>query len=187
MLATGDQQTGGERPVLNYQYRNRFRIDDFVASAELYRSLRPDLIVSGHWLPQNVTGELLDGLLEDGVRLAELHRELLPLDEVDFGAEGVGVRIEPYRSSVDAGSRLELEVIVRNPFGREAVASVSLVAPDGWSVPEPQEALLGARAEESLRFALVAGGPGRRLRIGAELTVDGTAFGQQAEALVDVE
>ena len=34
----------------------------------------------------------------EGARLAELHRELLPLDEVDFGAEGFGARIEPYRS-----------------------------------------------------------------------------------------
>ena len=103
VLATGDQQTGGERPVLNYQYRNRFRIDDFIESAQLYRSLRPDLIVSGHWPPQEVDDELLDGLAADGRRLADLHRELLPLDELDFGARGVR---RPDRAlSLDRGSR----------------------------------------------------------------------------------
>ena len=29
ILATGDQQEDGERPILNYQYRNRFGIDDY--------------------------------------------------------------------------------------------------------------------------------------------------------------
>lgn len=192
VLATGDQQAGGERPMLNYQYRNRFRIDDFVASAELYRSIRPDLIVSGHWPPQEVTDELLDVLLADGRRLAQLHRELLPLGEVDFGAAtfdagGFGARIEPYRSSIRSGDRLALDVIVRNPFGREAVASVRLEVPKGWPAPPAQESSLAAHAEGIVRFELQAGAATRRARIGADLTVDGVPFGQQAEALVDVE
>jgi glyoxylase-like metal-dependent hydrolase (beta-lactamase superfamily II) len=50
VLVTGDQQTNEEdgRAILNYQYRNRFDPHDFVRSAELYRRLRPDLIVGGH-------------------------------------------------------------------------------------------------------------------------------------------
>jgi glyoxylase-like metal-dependent hydrolase (beta-lactamase superfamily II) len=186
VLAVGDQQTGGERPVLNYQYRNRFRIDDFSESAELYRSVRPDLIVSGHWPPQEVDDELLEGLLADGRRLAELHREVLPLDDADFGAGGFGARIEPYRSTVAQGARLELEVIVRNPFAREAVARVELVVPEGWAAPEPQETALAAHGEVVLRLVLVAGAAARRARVAADLTVDGVRFGQQAEALVDV-
>ena len=116
ILATGDQQSGGESPILNYQYRNRFRIDDFAASAELYRRVRPDVIVSGHWHPQEVTDELLERLTSDGPRLAELHRDLLPLDDVDFGAGGFGLRIEPYRSSLHRSEALELDVVVRNPL-----------------------------------------------------------------------
>lgn len=59
VLATGDQQTTtwqpGERTeVLNLQYKNRFRIDDFTASARLYRKLAPDLMISGHWAPRRV-------------------------------------------------------------------------------------------------------------------------------------
>ena len=186
VLATGDQQTGGERPVLNYQYRNRFRIDDFVASAELYRSVRPDVIVSGHWPPQEVDDALLDGLAADGLRLAELHREVLPLEDVDFGAVGFGARIEPYRSSVAPGGRLRLEVIVRNPFARDAVARVELAVPDGWIAPEGQEVSLGPTASGGLRLELEAGPAGRGARPAADLTGDDVPFGQQAEALVDV-
>jgi glyoxylase-like metal-dependent hydrolase (beta-lactamase superfamily II) len=186
VLATGDQQAGGERPILNYQYRNRFRIDDFVASAELYRSLRPDVIVSGHWPPQDVTDGLLDRLLADGRRLAELHRELLPLEQADLGAVGFAARIEPYRTAARAGETVELEVIVRNPFSREAVARVEVVAPAGWMVPAAQDVSLEAGAEAPLLFQLVTGEPQRRARIAADVTVDGIPFGQQAEALVDV-
>ena len=46
VLAIGDQHsTEGQRDVANYYYRNRFRIDDYVASAELFRRLRPDVLV----------------------------------------------------------------------------------------------------------------------------------------------
>jgi glyoxylase-like metal-dependent hydrolase (beta-lactamase superfamily II) len=190
VLAVGDQQAvEGERTILNYYYRNRFRIDDYVASAELYRSLRPDIMVSGHWFPREVTDDYLDGLLADGKRLAELHRELLPLDEVDFGAEGVGARIEPYRSTVKAGGEVELEVTVRNPFARDDAAVVRLVAPEGWHVsPDEHELAVDALGEAAARFAVrPSGEPVRRARVAADLTVGVTPFGQQAEALVDVE
>jgi glyoxylase-like metal-dependent hydrolase (beta-lactamase superfamily II) len=190
VVAVGDQQAvEGERTILNYYYRNRFRIDDYVASAELYRSLRPDIIVSGHWFPRDVTNEYLDGLLADGKRLAELHRELLPLDDVDFGAEGFGARIEPYRSTVQAGEELTLDVTVRNPFGRDDVATVRLATPDAWQVsPEEHELPVAAHGVAVARFVVrPAEAPVRRARVAADLSVGGTQFGQQAEALVDVE
>jgi glyoxylase-like metal-dependent hydrolase (beta-lactamase superfamily II) len=193
VVATGDQQDGrwvaGERPeLLNYQYRNGFRFDDFRDSAELYRRLEPDLLISGHWLPRPVTEEYLDHLLAAGTELARLHRELLPLETVDFGASGFGARIEPYRSDVAAGDVVAFEVIVRNPFRRPAEAAVSLVASAGWSV-DPPTCVVGLvdGGEERLSFSVRVGDrPVRRARIAADLTVDGIRFGQQAEALVTV-
>ena len=191
ILATGDQQAvagGPDGPdVLNYQYRNRFRIDDFVDSAELYLRLQPEIIVGGHWLPREVTPAYLDRLLADGRRVAELHRELLPLDEVDFGAEGFGARIEPYRSQATPGEVVRLSVEVRNPFAAEADAEVRLRVPPGWREAAPQRATLPASGVATVTFHVVAGSePERRARVAAELTVDGRPFGQQAEALVDV-
>jgi glyoxylase-like metal-dependent hydrolase (beta-lactamase superfamily II) len=187
VLATGDQQTDGERPILNYQYRNRFRLDDYVRTAELYESIRPDLVISGHWPPQEVTPELLERLAADGARLAELHRELLP-EEVEFGPEGFGARIEPYRSRVPSGEQLELSVTVRNPFDRPEVATVRLVVPPGWPEPEAQEVELAARAEAPVRFSIDTTGapPAERARIAADLTVGEARFGQQADAVVEV-
>jgi glyoxylase-like metal-dependent hydrolase (beta-lactamase superfamily II) len=191
VLATGDQQTTGVpvggKPVLNYQYRNRYRVGDFEQSAALHRRLRPELLISGHWPPQQVTDDYLERLETDGRRLDHLHRELLPA-EVDFGAEGFGARIEPYRTSVRSDELLQLDVIVRNPFDRPERATVRLVVPAGWPIPEPQERDIPARGEDVVRFSvgLVGVAPVVRARVAADLTVGGTMFGQQAEALVDV-
>ena len=193
VLATGDQQAMRDDPaqpdILNYQYRNRYRFDDFVESAELYLSLRPDLMVGGHWKPREVTPEYLEQLLSEGRRTAELHRELLPLEDADFGAEGFAARIEPYRSTVPAGGTVDLEVAIRNPFHRPAGAAVRLVVPGGWSAePAEREVDLADGGEATCLFRIRATGPARRrARVAAELTVDGVLLGEQAEALVDVE
>jgi glyoxylase-like metal-dependent hydrolase (beta-lactamase superfamily II) len=193
VVATGDQQDGrwvaGERPeFLNYQYRNGFRFDDFEASAELYRRLKPDLLISGHWLPRPVTDDYLDHLLTAGRALAGLHRDLLPLDAIDFGAGGFGARIEPYRAEVAPGSVLAAEAIVRNPFARAEHASLSIVVPPGWTAePALRDLSLPAGAEIRMPFAVRVGRqPLRRARIAADLTVGDVRFGQQAEALVTV-
>ena len=194
VVATGDQQDGrwvaGERPeILNYQYRNGFQFDDFVRSAELYARIRPDLMISGHWLPRPVTEEYLQELHRAGTELARLHRELLPLDVVDFGAGGFGARIEPYRSEVRLGEEVALRVHVRNPFRRDAEASVRLAVPVGWTAEPAEVAMNVAALGEAQTDFVVRPGPDRpvrRARIGADLTVDGARFGQQAEALVTI-
>ncbi len=179
VVAAGDQQVlDGERGILNYQYRNRFEPEDFVRSAELYARLRPDVIVSGHWVPREVTDGFLEQLLVDAKRTAELHRELLPED--GFGTDGFGARIEPYRA---AGPEIDYSVSVRNPFGRAETAVVRLVTQDGWQVSPPErEVEVAPHGEAEVEFHVRASGPGR---VAADVTVGGTHFGQQAEALVE--
>ncbi|MDQ3404907.1 MAG: MBL fold metallo-hydrolase [Actinomycetota bacterium] len=194
VVATGDQQNGdwqpGERPeLLNYQYRNRFRVDDFRRSAELYLRLRPDLLISGHWNPREVTQGYLEMLLDRGERLARLHRELLPLERVDFGAEGFGARIEPYRSVVRGGEPLALSVWVRNPFPAPGAVRVKLVVPEGWAADPPvTESFVDGRSDTVVAVTVTppVGSRVRRARVAVDLTVAGTRFGQQAEALVTV-
>lgn len=194
VVATGDQQAGrwieGEQPeYLNYQYRNGFRFDDFTHSARLYRRLRPELVISGHWQPRAVTDDWLDALEDAGAELARLHRELLPADvDLGGGSYGFGARIEPYRSRVAAGEAVELEVAVRNPLDRGAEAGVRLALPEGWAA-DPAEAVvaLAAGEEARLRFRVApAPEPVRRARIAADVTVGERRFGQLAEALVTV-
>jgi glyoxylase-like metal-dependent hydrolase (beta-lactamase superfamily II) len=194
VIATGDQQSTewepGIRPeLLNYQYRNRFRIDDFVRSAELYRKLRPELMISGHWAPFEVGDDYLDMLLAEGERLARLHRELLPRD-VDLGAEGFAARIDPYRSAVPPGGGLSVAAAVRNPFPVRETAEVVLCVPQGWEAePAARRLEIGPHGEAVAHFRLrVPRGavPEERRRVAVDVTVGRMRLGQQAEALVSV-
>jgi glyoxylase-like metal-dependent hydrolase (beta-lactamase superfamily II) len=192
VVVTGDQhwtpEGAASRDVPNYYYRNRFGFDDYVRSAELYASLEPDLMLMGHSLPQELTRERIDRMLVESRRLAELHRELLPLDEVDLGAAGFAARIEPYRSLAVRGEAHRLDVHVRNPLDHPETVAVRLVAPDGWDVsPATKATPLDAGAEAVLAFRVTTPGPTvRRARVAADVTVGGLRLGQQAEALVDV-
>jgi glyoxylase-like metal-dependent hydrolase (beta-lactamase superfamily II) len=194
MLAVGDQETDSPNPLapdtLNYQYRNRFRYDDFTRSAELCLALEPDIMLFGHRPARAMDDAYLRRQLEDGKRIADLHRALLPLEDFDFGAEGFGARIEPYRSTVREGETLDLEISVRNPFARAETALVRFVVPLGWSAePFEQSVELPPHAEATVPFRIAPhdAHPIARARIAADLTVGGVRFGQQAEALVNVE
>jgi len=193
VLATGDQQSGrwvdAELPeYLNYQYRNRFRFGDFEDSAALYRRLRPDLVISGHWQPRPVTDEWLGALELQGAELARLHRELLPIGDGALDETGYVARIEPYRPLLATGEALSIEVIVRNPFAREAEATVRLVVPDQWSAEPAMATVKLPPGGEAIVAAVIrpVARPTRRARIAADLTIDGRRFGQHAESLVDI-
>ncbi|HVU78087.1 MAG TPA: MBL fold metallo-hydrolase [Gaiellaceae bacterium] len=184
-LATGDQQThqADGRLIANYQYRNRFAIDDYVRSAELYERLRPDVLLTGHWTAHELDPAALAAHAADAARIAELHRGLLPVED----AEGVYARIVPYRSTVAAGGTLELAVEVRNPFADARRATVALVLPEGWRAePARHEVELAPGEERSVAFSVSAGGGSRRVPVAVDLTLGDTPLGRHAEALVTV-
>ena len=145
-------------------------------------------MISGHWAPRLVDDAYLDLLAEKGAELARLHRELLPLSEVDFDAEGVGAWIRPYQATTGPGEPFAVEVEARNPFADTEELTVRLVVPGGWRAePAASTAAVPGRATEAFEFVVTPGGERcRRARLAADLTVGATRFGQHAEALVDV-
>jgi glyoxylase-like metal-dependent hydrolase (beta-lactamase superfamily II) len=184
ILATGDQYQGDDGLAWNYVYQNRYAIGDYAATAELYKRLRPDLILSGHWQPLRVTAEYLQKIAEDGQVLDRLHRELLP-DVPDFGAEGFLARISPYQVTARSGDRIPFEVEIRNPFARSEEAIIRVVAPVGWEV-EPEQQIVQVTGVQRFSFNVTspAGLAVRRARLAVDLTIAGQRFGQQAETLV---
>jgi glyoxylase-like metal-dependent hydrolase (beta-lactamase superfamily II) len=186
VLATGDHQADR---WLNYTYANRLRIGDYVDSAHLYRHLRPQLIISGHWSPVWVDERYLQDLTERGATLERLHQELLPLDEVDFEAGGLGAWIEPYLTQLLDGDEAQVRVTVRNPFARDEIARIALAVPRGWvATPSVSDLAIPSHRSASVGFS-VRPSPGtrvRRARIAADVTVGERRFGQLAEALITV-
>jgi glyoxylase-like metal-dependent hydrolase (beta-lactamase superfamily II) len=193
VMATGDQQTsdaipGVSRDVLNFQYRNRFRKDDYRASAALYRRIGPGLMVTGHWQGRWVDDDYLDGLVEQGDELALLHDQLLPDDDIVPPADGNLVLLQPFFARIELGQTVHYSVIAVNPFVTDGVAEVRLELPHGWtSSPAVRTVPLQAGAATAIEFDVTVGGsPGKRHRLAADLTIDGRRFGQQADAIADV-
>jgi glyoxylase-like metal-dependent hydrolase (beta-lactamase superfamily II) len=193
VLVTGDQQdccgVPGEQPeLMNFQYRNRFDIDDFRRAALLYRKVEPDLIVSGHWAPRWVDDAYLDLLETAADRAAELHRELLPQERWNLGSAGIVARIEPYLSAVEAGGTAHFRVAVHNPYPDEQPAAVRLVTPADWPAASVGTTLrLPGSGDAVVELtSRVAASAARRARVAVDVTVGELHLGQQAEALVDV-
>jgi glyoxylase-like metal-dependent hydrolase (beta-lactamase superfamily II) len=192
VMFTGDQQENlgiqGERhEILNYQYRNRFRIADYQASAALYRRVAPGLMLSGHWEPRWVDEGYLDYLMDAGRDLVEMHEALLPLDELDLGADGVLARLTPYRSRTVRGESLEITVTVRNPFQGKSLVVLRPVLPDGFTAKAEATLWLEAGEERAVPWQLTVGGPVRpRARVAMDVTIGDLMLGQHAEALVQV-
>jgi glyoxylase-like metal-dependent hydrolase (beta-lactamase superfamily II) len=196
VLATGDQQTadgrlGVQREILNYQYRNRFRRDDFVDSAALYRRVAPGLMVTGHWKGREVDEDYLELLSLQGDELAAIHRLLLPEGDLEPAADGNVVLVEPFYQRAAPGSVLRYEVVVTNPFATASAVTAALILPPGWSAA-PGADLVGkasAAAGETVRipFTVVAdASPAKRRRLAADVTVGSARFGQAGDAIADL-
>lgn len=192
VVFTGDQQEGlggrdGRRDIMNYQYRNLFRLGDYSRSAALYKRIAPGLLASGHWEPRWADDAYLDYLAESGAYVDELHHRLLPLDRLTLPATGQLATIAPYRSRVGVGDSIAYTVRVGNPHDETSEARVEIVLPLGWRSSEAVQTIrLGPHEEATVEFSVVAAAPGRRQRIAVDVSIGALLLGQHAEAVVDV-
>lgn len=187
VLIAGDQH-GGDGVTANYVYQNGFGADDYRASAALYGRLGPELILSGHFPPQEAGPGFFEELERRGESLARLHRALLPARLPDPAAAELVARIRPYVTMTRPGRPVELRVTVRNPGDRPAWAEVALSTPPGWEPATPRGAVrLPPGDEGAVSFRITPHGPPtRRARVAADVTIDGRPLGQQAEALISI-
>lgn len=198
VLFTGDQQEGlggqngrhdGRRDIMNYQYRNRFRVGDYALSAGLYRRIAPGLMASGHWEPRRVEPGYLDYLVDEGDFVQRIHDELLPLEELAMDADTQFARASPYRARVAAGEDVTLLIAVRNPYPDRVTGRLQLVAPVGWLAPDgPVDMDLPAGAVNEFPMRVItAGPPARRMRVAVDVTIGELRLGQHVHVIIDVE
>ena len=189
VLFIGDQMGHADGLGLNYVYAGGFEIDDYEKSAELYRAINPELLLSGHWQPLAVGMDTLEQIARRGKALHAIHRELLPLDELDLEAHGPVAEVHPYRVQAAAGHPFELTVDLRNPARTAQEMLISIAAPAGWLIePGTERIFLASGARSSVAFKLIApaGVAAHRARVAVDLTVGSRRLGQLVEALVDL-
>lgn len=188
VVLAGDQYQNGAEAKWNYVYNNGFDLADYQESAARYRTLAPDLVLTGHWAPYRLEPGYLETLERRGDELRALHQDLLPPEAwATVGADRVA-RLEPYQSAVAPGGRLRLTAALRHGFAASQPARLALELPEGWRA-EPAVAEFEAAPGGVYRvpFTLTVGPrPGRRQRVGLALWLGGRPWGQVAEALATV-
>ena len=187
ILCAGDQYADGDSLFLNYVYKNRFSYEDFIYSAELYRKLSPDLILTGHWQYESRGEEYLQQLMQRGRELAGLHRKLLPDSAVDFDPDQRIAVCHPYQVIAEEGSIRKLTVKVVNPYEEDTEAEISLVLPRQVSTVNEKSIRMFLQHGETKNaiFELKLGNEKiRRARIGVEMSMNGKRMGQVTEAIV---
>lgn len=186
VLAVGDQYQGNEGLLWNYVYQNRYQIGDYQKTARLYKSIKPDVILPGHWDPIWVNEEYLMTIERDAVAMETLQQALLP-DDFDLGSEGFLARIIPYQTTTIGGTPQEFFVEINNPFLSPQTAQIKVVAPQGWLIePEQQDINLADTGIGKFQITPPSGINTYRSRIAVDIKIGEKYFGQQAEALVSV-
>ena len=192
VMFTGDQQEGlggrdERRDIMNYQYRNLFRVGDYARSAALYRRIAPGLMATGHWEPRTVDAAYLDYLENSATLVDDLHTRLLPGDEFALEPDGQAARILPYRARGCCGRSLQYSVCIHNPLPDAVDARIGVVVPVGWRSSSAElHRRLEPHEEALVDFTVTPTTPGRRQRIAVDVTLGELALGQHAEALIEV-
>lgn len=194
IVHTGDQQgfsdevNRTDRFFHNYVYQNRLRRGEMRDAAELLNTMRPDLIISGHWNTVGVTDEIMRTLQKAGSEQIEIHELLLPIDQFDWNCDNIGAEIFPYHLEFSGQNQSQpIKVRIRNPFTETKRARVQMVLPEQWKVtPLIRNTRVEPLAETVVEFVITV--PRelcvRRQPIAVDVTLDGRPLGQIAEALV---
>lgn len=185
VLFTGDQYQRDDGTGFNYVFQNHYRVGDYRRTAELYRSLNPELILTGHWQPLWVQEGYFAERIAQANAIEQTMRDLLP-DEICLGDEDFVAHITPYRASGAAGQWFKLRLVLYNPLDQPAAAHVTIGAPAGWQVRPPEPVVVDQSAEVEFAVLPPVGLAVHRARITADVTLGNRHFGQHAEALVTV-
>lgn len=187
VLAVGDQYQNDDGLLWNYVYQNRYQIGDYLNTAKLYQRLQPDLILSGHWQPFEVTPQYLSTVMEQALEMESIQHSLMPQQPI-MGTEGFLARIQPYQTTAAVGSRLTFSVELLNPSLQPQTVRAELIVPAGWQVT-PSEHILDIESIATVVFQVQppAGLSTWRERIAVDITFGSHSFGQQAEALITLK
>ena len=194
VLFTGDQQEhlgipGLRTEILNYQYRNRFRLGDYAASAALYRAGRARAAgqralgspLGGRGLPRCTSRTPREDLVE-------IHGTCCRWTSSISGRTAsccVSSRTVP-RSIPARCSSSRPRCATRTPRRRTRCCGRSCPPAGSRSIPRSTSGSTRGRNAPSCCTSAWAEAPSIRSRVTVDTTIGSLLLGQHAEALVDV-
>jgi glyoxylase-like metal-dependent hydrolase (beta-lactamase superfamily II) len=182
--ANGHLRGGG--PV----YPNRVYSGDFQHGIEAILDYQPELILTGHDGPLEVSTVDLNELHTWCRGLEDSWRALAAFpSELNFALNPAFVRAHPYRTTAAAGDTVEITLIVENHHNHDAEVRLSPHMPPEWTaMPSGHNTSLAAEETTELNFELTSppDAETRRWVIPIDVEIGEHHFGELAEAIVTI-
>lgn len=194
VLATGDQyflqdfDPDGNKPAMhNHVYRNGATLTSFDESQRMLDDVEPTLVLPGHGDAYRYTENHRRRFADYAADYRAFHERILPLQEPNFGVDGRGGWLVPYRTRLDAARTIRYVAHVRNPYPTRHELQLRIVGPNGIAGKVETVSLPGGgEAEVEIPLELPPGTTCRRMAVGLEMRAGTRPFGLIAEALVTV-
>jgi hypothetical protein len=171
-------------------YRNHVHRTSHQRTALLYKDYRPQVLCSGHGLFTNIPPEGYELFLSNAEKLTALFDTLLPDGSGILGIEPSWIQIFPYQMAGEPGGKISGEIRVQNPLPKESSIAWCWAVPEGWAAT-PSEGSVRVKAGQraTVTFTLAIAGSYSfahpKQAIAIDVSVDGKALGQIAEAVVE--
>jgi glyoxylase-like metal-dependent hydrolase (beta-lactamase superfamily II) len=163
--------------------------DGYLDCLHQIRDLTGDyFLVNQHVLPSfRFSAAQLDLMISTLTERRALMAALFPWDDPNFGLDEQWARFYPYAAEVEAGGRVDLEVILRNHSAETQELSITPHVPAGWRAPAgPLRVSVPARAESAVPVPVTASGAGLGI-VTADIAFGGWDLRQWTEAMVTVK
>jgi glyoxylase-like metal-dependent hydrolase (beta-lactamase superfamily II) len=164
--------------------------EGYIYGAEYLKHLNPDLIIGGHSYVMDNPSDLIERYRQWSYRMREAFRELSSLDDYRYWFDPYWVKAEPYRSRIEHGETVEVNIIVRNFRESEQTHRIEIhTPPDITASPAVLEGKLGGKTRKAFPVKLTASADaavGVNI-VAFDVTLDGKRFGEWFDALIQVK
>ncbi len=156
-------------------YRNRLRVGSFTRSSENLTQYQPELLLSGHDGPIEMTLERLTQAREWSEELDSCFRALADFPYgTNFAVDPYWIEVTPYQQTASADKEISIEIRITNHDEHNShEVTFDLDLPDQWVGPsEPQRINIDPLQSGSVRVALRSPAGAASGRYVLPLTVD---------------
>lgn len=164
--------------------------EGYIYGAEYLKRLNPDLIIGGHSYIMDKPSDLIERYRQWSYRMRETFRELSSLDDYRYWFDPYWVKAEPYRSRLEYGETVEINIIVRNFRESEQTHRIEIHTPPGITAsPAVLEGKLIGKMRNAYPVKLTASTnavSGESI-VAFDVTLDGKRFGEWFDALIQVK
>ncbi len=179
-------QTGHEAMVA---HNSAVLEEGYLYAGEYLKRLKPDILIGGHSFVMDHPAKFIERYRKWSYEMRDAFRALSPEKDYRYWFDPFWVRAEPYRSRVQPGAFVELQIHLRNFLSRDQSYRVEIHTPPGLRAEPPViEARLKTESRREFTVRVTASPdakPGVHL-LALDITRDGRRHGELFDAMIEL-